>query len=213
MKLELEKTYKHLYQPSAKTVSLVEVPRLNFLMVNGTLEKGTRPGNSPTFLKCTEALYNLAYTLKFNSKLNPQNPIDFKVMALEGLWWIEEGEFDFNNPNNWVYTLMIMQPEHITQADLNAAIQQVVRKKGDSEPLRSIRLEQFEEGLCVQIMHIGPYDTEPETMEQMKRFATQHHYSVVHGKHHEIYIGNPLKAKPENLKTILRLPVIKNTQE
>lgn len=208
MKLELEKTYKHLYKPSAKKISLVEVPKLNFLMIDGEIEKGFKPGDSPGFQERTAALYSFAYTLKFNSKKDPIKPIDYKVMPLEGLWTITGGEFDITKPDNWAYTLMIMQPDHIDEEAMQTAYQKMLKKKGPSEVLQNVRLESFEEGCSVQTLHIGPYINEPATIEKMKAFAAEQGY-VQNGHHHEIYLGDPRRAEAEKLKTILRLPLKK----
>jgi len=204
--LDLKKEYKHLYVPSAKKVELVQVPPLKFIMVDGGIEKGQMPGDSPAFQEAMQALYGMAYTLKFTSKLRKENPIDYPVMALEGLWWVTDGQFDFNRKDNWVYTLMILEPDHITEEMVDEARQQVVKKRGETPALTRLRLEEFEEGLCVQVMHIGPYATEPATKERMEAFARENGYSLC-GRHHEIYLGNPLRAEPEKLKTVLRQPV------
>jgi hypothetical protein len=133
-------------------------------------------------------------------------------MALEGLWWVEDGMFDITIKDNWFYTLMIMQPDVITQAVFEEAREQVRKKKGDSPSLSTLRLESFEEGLCVQVMHIGPYTTEPATIERMKAFMQADGYRDrvgIGGKHHEIYLGDPRKADPAKLKTVLRHPIEK----
>jgi len=189
-------------------VELVQVPPLKFIMVDGGIEKGQMPGDSPAFQEAMQALYGMAYTLKFMSKLRKENPIDYPVMALEGLWWVTDGQFDFNRKDNWVYTLMILEPDHITEEMVDEARQQVVKKRGETPALSRLRLEAFEEGLCVQVMHIGPYATEPATKERMDAFARENGYSLW-GRHHEIYMGNPLRAEPEKLKTVLRQPVTK----
>ena len=213
--LELKKQYKHLYQPSAKKAVIVEVPKLQFLMVDGRIEKGKAPGNSPGFQEATQALYSLAYTLKFMLKKRKTDPIDYPVMALEGLWWVEDGFFDITVKDNWFYTLMIMKPEIVTKDMFEEARDQVRKKKGDTPALSKMRLANFEEGLCVQIMHIGPYATEPATIERMRAFATENGYRDnvgPNGKHHEIYLGDPRKSAPEKLKTVLRHPLEKVKQ-
>ena len=211
--LDLKKQYKHLYQSSAKKIEVVQVPNLQFLMVDGTIEKGYEPGNSPGFQEATQALYSVAYTLRFALKKRKANPIDYPVMALEGLWWVEDGFFDITVKDNWFYTLMIMKPDVITTEVFEKAREQVRKKKGDSPSLAKVRLGHFEEGLCVQTMHIGPYATEPATIERMKVFMEENELKdsvgPIGGKHHEIYISDPHKAAPEKMKTVLRHPVIK----
>ncbi len=209
--LDLRKQYKTLYQPSAKKIEVVQVPRLQFAMVDGAIEKGHGPGDSPGFQEAIQALYGIAYTLKFTFKKRKENPIDYPVMALEGLLWLTEGDvFDITIKDNWSYTLMIMQPEIVTQEIFEAARAQLRKKRGESPALSNLRLEYFEEGLCAQVMHIGPYATEPATVERMQAFLRENGYHDCvgqGGKHHEIYLGNPLQADPAKLKTVLRHPI------
>jgi hypothetical protein len=206
-KRDLRKKYKYLYQPSGKSVELVDVPLLQFAMMDGEIEPGHAPGSSPAFKDALEALYGISYTLKFMSKLRQDNPIDYPVMALEGLWWVEGAEFDITQPGGWKYTLMMMQPDHITPEMYQEALAQLRKKRGDKPALAKIRLQGFQEGTCIQIMHIGPYSEEMATVDKMDAFAREKGYKL-HGKHHEIYIGDPMRAQPEKLKTILRHPVL-----
>lgn len=210
--LDLKKQFKYLYQPSAKKIETVQVQNLQFAMVDGAIEKGSEPGKSSEFAEATQALYGISYTLKFMLKKRKMNPIDYPVMALEGLWWVEDGMFDITIKDNWFYTLMIMQPDVITKELFEEAREQVHKKKGDSDMLNKARLAHFEEGLCVQTMHIGPYATEPATIERMKEFMQENGCRDrvgIGGKHHEIYLGDPRKADPAKLKTVLRHPVVK----
>jgi hypothetical protein len=210
--LDLKKQFKYLYQPSAKKIESVQVPNLQFAMIDGAIEKGSEPGKSPAFAEATQALYGLSYTLKFMLKKRKTNAIDYPVMALEGLWWVEDGYFNIAVKDNWFYTLMIMQPDVITQEIFEEAREQVRKKKGDSEMLSKVRLAHFEEGLCVQTMHIGPYDTEPATIDRMKEYMQENGLKDnvgPNGKHHEIYMSDPRKAAPEKMKTVLRHPVVK----
>lgn len=202
-KIDLKTDLKALYAPSRKTAQLIDVPEMQFLVIDGQIEPGQAPGDSPDFQACVQALYGAAYTLKFSFKMRKEDPIDYPVMALEGLWWIHSGEFDINRKDNWSFTLMIMQPEVVTPADFNAALLEVRRKKGDLPALGRLRLEHFREGPCVQIMHIGPYATEPATLEKMEAFAAANQLKMA-GRHHEIYLGNPLTGNQEKMKTILR---------
>jgi hypothetical protein len=210
--LDLKKEFKYLYQPSANKVEIVKVPRLQFAMIDGAIEKGYEPGNSGAFQEATQALYGISYTLKFMLKKRKTNAVDYPVMALEGLWWVEDGMFDITVKDNWFYTLMIMQPDVITQDLFDEGLEQVRKKRGDSPALSKLQLVDYEEGLCVQTMHIGPYATEPATIERMRAFAQENGYRDLvgsGGKHHEIYLGDPRKADPAKLKTVLRHPVSK----
>jgi len=211
--LDLKKEMKYLYAPSAKRAEIVEVPRLQFAMIDGAIEKGSEPGRSAEFAEATQALYEIAYTLKFMFKKRKTKAIDYPVMALEGLWWVEDGMFDITIKDNWFFTLMILQPEVVTQEAFNEGLAEVRRKRGDSPALAKLRLATFEEGPCVQVMHIGPYATEPATIERMQAFMKENGYRDcvgLGGKHHEIYFGDPRRARPEKLKTILRHPILKS---
>jgi hypothetical protein len=205
-KIDLRKELKHLYAPSAKKVEVVEVPEFQFVTIDGRIEPEEEPGTSQDFQQALEALYGISYTLKFMSKLREENPIDYTVMALEGLWWTASGEFDFDRKDEWQWTAMILQPDHITPEMFQEALEQVRKKRGDSPALAKLRLERFHEGLSMQIMHIGPYAEEPRTIEKMMVFARENDYRL-RGKHHEIYLGDPRRARPEKLKTILRHPI------
>jgi hypothetical protein len=205
-KLDLRKDLKKYYAPSAKKVELIEVPRFKFAMIDGAIEPGSSPGNSPGFAEAVGAMYGVAYTLKFSSKGDRESPVDYPVMPLEGLWWVELGKFDISVPDNWKYTLLILQPGHITAEMFAEALMQLRKKRGDSPALSRLRLEPFEEGLSVQTMHIGPYATEPATVERMRLFAEQNGY-LMSGRHHEIYLSDPRRADPAKMKTVLRHPV------
>jgi hypothetical protein len=210
--LDLKKQFKHLYAPSAKKVEIVQVPRLQFAMIDGAIEKGYEPGNSPSYADATQALYGISYTLKFMLKKSKTNAVDYPVMPLEGLWWVEDGFFDIKVKDNWFYTSMIMQPDVITKELFEEAVEQVRKKRGDRDSLSKLRLANFEEGLCAQVMHIGPYATEPATLERMREFMKGNGYQDCVGldrKHYEIYLSDPRKADPAKLKTVLRHPVEK----
>jgi hypothetical protein len=209
-KLDLKKQFKHLYQPSAKRTELVDVPRLQFAMLDGAIEKGYEPSNSPGFQAATQALYGISYTLKFMLKKRALNPIEYPVMALEGLWWVEDGVFDITVKDNWFYRLMIMQPEVVTPEVFAEGLEQLRSKRGESLAFELLRLDTFQEGLCVQTMHIGLYATEPATLAGMQAYMKENNLRDqvgLGGKHHEIYLGDPRKAAPEKLKTVLRHPV------
>jgi hypothetical protein len=209
-KLDLKKELKHLYAPSAKEVQVVEVPELSFVMIDLKIEAEETPAESLAFQQAMGAMYGLSYTLKFMSKRRQEEPIDYTVMALEGLWWTESGEFDWTRREAWLCTLMMMQPEHITAEMYDQALQQVrdkqTKKGEDIAALERVRFERFCEGLSIQIMHLGPYADEPRTVERMKAFCQENRY-VRRGKHHEIYLGDPRRASPEKLRTVLRQPV------
>jgi hypothetical protein len=115
-KLDLRRKYKHLYQPSARKVEVVEVPEFSFAVIDGRIEKGHAPGDSPAFLAAIQALFGISYTLKFQSKLRKKNAIDYPVMVLEALWWVEDGHFELSKPDNWRWRAMMMQPTSTTKS-------------------------------------------------------------------------------------------------
>src|SRR5512142_3209984 len=130
--LDLKKELKNLYVPSAKKVEILRVPSMQFAMIDGAIEKGQAPGTSAGFQEATQALYSIAYTLKFMLKKRKTHAVDYPVMALEGLWWVEDGVFDIRVKDNWFYTLMILQPDVITQEVFEQGLAEVRRKKGES---------------------------------------------------------------------------------
>jgi hypothetical protein len=209
-KLDLKKDLKYLYAPSAKKIEVVDVPAMNFVMIDGAIEPDHAPGTSPLFQEDMQALYGAAYTLKFAAKLRKQDPVDYPVMALEGLWWVEDGTFDIQKPGNWKYTVMIMQPDLVTPGMFAEALTQLRKKRGDQSAFARLQLERFREGLSVQTMHIGPYASEPATVARMETFMQENGLQDLvglGGKHHEIYMGDPRRADPSKLKTVLRHPV------
>mgnify|MGYP003599535145 CR=1 FL=1 len=204
-KLDLRQQYKHLYQPSARKVELVDVPPLQFAVVDGEIPPGASVGDSPDFQEAVGALYGISYTLKFMLKKRADNPIDYPVMALEGLWGTPSGAFQFGVPDTWLYTVMIMQPDVITPQLFEEGRAQLLKKHPGPGPAR-LRLETFHEGRCIQVMHIGPYADEPATIARMDAYAAERGLTL-HGRHHEIYLGDPRRAAPEKMKTVLRHPV------
>ena len=210
-KIDLKTDLKAFFLPSAKNVTAIQVPKFKFIMTEGAIEPGKEPGNSPRFDEDLQAMYGAAYTLKFMLKKREVDPIDYPVMALEGLWDVVDGKFDITVKDNWIYTLMILVPDLITPDIFEEGLSLLRDKKGNLPEFDRLRLDTFEEGSCVQTMHIGPYATEPGTIEKMKIFMQENGYRDLvgeGGKHHEIYIGDPRRAAPEKLKTVLRHPVV-----
>jgi hypothetical protein len=200
-KLDFKKTLKHLYNPPAGKFTLVDVPPMNFLMVDGHGD----PNKAPEFQEKTEALYTLAYTIKF--ALKPSG-LEFVVPPPEGLWWMEDmNEFSLAAKDRWDWTLMMMQPEVVTPEVFASARQQALRKKA-MPALEKLRLESFHEGLSVQLMYYGSYADEGPTIARMHAYIRDEGY-VPNGKHHEIYLGDPRRTPPEKLKTVIRQPVCK----
>jgi hypothetical protein len=198
-KIDLKKELKSLYNPSAKEVSVVEVPAMNFLLVNGE--------GAPTSLQYSEAieaLFSVAYTLKFMVKKGVG--IDYGVMPLEGLWWVEDmTKFSPDRKDEWKWTAMIMQPKYISTEDFSLAVDQVKKKKNPPALLK-VRFENFEDGPAAQIMYIGPFLAEGPAITKIHAYIQNSGHSLS-GKHHEIYLSNPATTAPEKLKTILRQPM------
>ena len=197
-KIDFKKELKHLYNPSAKEVVIVDVPIMNFLMIDGIGE----PNTSQDYKDAIEALYALSYSLKFMIK-NWKIAIDYGVMPLEGFWWTDDmTDFNVGNKDIWKWTAMIMQPEYVTKELFGEALGQVAKKKNPAA-LPKVRFENFHEGLSAQIMHIGPYSAEGPTIEKIHGFINEKGYKL-NGKHHEIYLSDPRKTAPEKMKTVIR---------
>jgi hypothetical protein len=182
---------------------VVDVPPMNFLMIDGHGD----PNTAQEYQDAVEALYAVAYKLKFMSKREMGK--DYVVPPLEGLWWAEDMETftTARDKSAWDWTMMIMQPEWITQEMVEEAVKQV-EKKG-LPALSKLYLETYHEGLSVQILHIGSYDDEGPTIARLhNEFIPENSYEEA-GKHHEIYLSDPRKVAPEKLKTVLRQPVRK----
>ena len=198
-KRDFKKELKHLYGPSKKEFSVVDVPPMNFLMIDGHGD----PNGNPAFQEGMEALYGMAYTIKF--ALKPQG-IEYVVPPSEGLWWMEDmSEFSQETKDRWQWTLMIMQPDEVTREIVDAAQGELARKK-DPPALSRLRYERYHEGLSVQIMYLGAYADEDPTIARMHEFIRENGYDF-NGKHHEIYLGDPRRTAPEKLKTVIRQPV------
>ncbi len=200
-KIDFRKALQHLYNPSSREFSLVEVPEMQFLMVDGHGD----PNTEPAYQETVEALYAVAYKLKFTSKQQVER--DYTVPPLEGLWWADDMEtFISRDKSAWDWTMMIMQPEWITPEMFSQAVAEVQKSKA-LPTLSKMQLGRYAEGLVVQILHIGSYDAEAPTLARLHReFIPQNGY-VEAGKHHEIYLSDPRKVAPEKLKTVLRQPV------
>jgi hypothetical protein len=201
-KLDLKKKWKHLYQPSAEEISAVDVPPLTYLMVDGEGD----PNTSPAFVQAIEALYSLSYTLKFSLKKGPK-PVEYGVMPLEGLWWADDPHaFHRQDKSTWKWTAMILQPEFIDSNKVDAAFNEVRKKKKKPVALDRVRLETLHEGAAAQILYVGPFSAEGPTIQRIQDFIHAAGKELS-GKHHEIYLSDPRRTAPEKLKTIIRQPM------
>ncbi len=201
-KINHAKEFSYLYKQPKNKINLVDVPPLKFLVIDGIGD----PNNNPDYSEALSALYSTAYKLKFAIKKGPL-AVDYKVMPLEGLWWAEDmALFNLENKSNWLWRMMIMQPEYISE-DLYKTIIASVKQKKELSKLDDVRFETYQEGLCMQIFHLGPYgEGERETINKLHTHIESEGYQRV-GKHHEIYFNSPLRTAPENLKTIIRQPI------
>jgi hypothetical protein len=199
-KVDLKRDLSHLYQPSAKEVVQVEVPTLQFLMIDGAGD----PNTSPEYADAVEALFSVSYTAKFMVKKGAQG-IDYAVMPLEGLWWSDDmSAFVTNDRSKWKWTMMIMQPNFVEDSVIQAAIVEVKRKK-TLAAVNALRLANFSEGLCAQILHVGPFSEEGPTIRRVHDFISVR--SALAGKHHEVYLSDIRRANPAKWKTIIRQPM------
>ncbi len=213
-KFDFKKEYKDLYLPGKQPV-MIDIPGMKFIMVEG---KGD-PNTCKEYSDAMEILYGLSYGIKM-SKMNgtrPEGYFEYVVPPLEGLWWVDEENFDYMNikdKNKFCWISMIRQPDFVTEAVFEQAKINLQKKKPDLE-VENAYLKLFTEGLCAQVMHVGPYDDEPETVKRLISFIEESGYEQdMSGMrmHHEIYLGDPRKAKPENLKTVIRNPIRKRKQ-
>ncbi len=202
-KIDLRQQLKHLYNPPKNKFTLVDVPAMNFLMIDGEGD----PNTSQDFKDAIEALYALSYTLKFALKFGKYGgkKYDYPVMALEGLWWADDmTEFGIGAKDKWKWTLMIMQPDFITRAMFNAARKEVADKRNPAA-LSKVRFAKFKEGPSAQIMYIGQFADEGPTIQRLHEFIHQSEHQL-RGKHHEIYMSDLRRTAPEKLKTVIRQP-------
>lgn len=196
-KLDLVKEYKSYYK-AGKKPEVVIFQEAKYLTIDG---KGEPAGE--TFVKKVEALYPLAYGIK---KICKDQGNDFGVPKLEGLWWVDVDIPALDVPRNeWCWKLLIRMPDFVTE-EIMESVQPEVAKKKKNALIQEISFETIEEGKCVQIMHVGPYATEPETINSIMEFIAESGLSI-NGLHHEIYLSDPRKTEPSKMKTLIRYPV------
>ena len=197
-KIDLYKLHKAEYAATRKP-AIVEIKPAAYLAISG---QGA-PGGE-VFTASIGALYGMAFTIKMTRKFAGKQ--DYAVCKLEGQWGsAAEPNFAKLPPTQWLWNLLIRTPKFIKEDDLRQAVA-VLLKRGKGEDVKRVRLESLTEGPCVQMLHVGPYDKEPETIAVMKAFAEKQQLEFS-GRHHEIYLSDPRRVPPERLKTILRVPV------
>ena len=209
MVFDFKKEYKEFYNPKTKP-QIIEIPEMNFLAVRG---KGNPNVENGEYLKSIEKLYSVAYTIKMSKKTDYKidGYFDFVVPPLEGFWW-QEGikGVDYSDKDSFSFISIIRLPDFVKKSDFEWAIKTAEEKK--KVDLSVVEYFTYNEGLCVQCMHIGPYDNEPETVAAMHEHIENEGYVIDisdERMHHEIYIGDPRKSDPEKLKTIIRHPIKK----
>lgn len=208
LKIDFKKVDKALYTGKTGRFDLITVPKQRFLMIDGV----GNPNTAPAYGRAIAALYGLSYGLKFHGK--PRG-VDHVVPPLEGLWWADDMDsFASRDKSQWKWTMMLRQPDWVEAADLaqvlESAVAKTAKKKDaatDEQTLRAVRLEDLDEGLVVQVLHVGPYDNEGPILAQMHDEFIPENGLAMRGLHHEVYLSDPRKAAPEKLKTILRQPV------
>lgn len=200
-KYDIKKQFKELYAPRAGDFELVTVPPINYLMLDGQ----GNPGTAPAYAAALEALYSVSYAAKFASKRAGR---DYVVGPLEGLWTADDPEsFTRGDKDSWKWTMMVPQPHWIGSGEIRDGITKAAAKNVPG--LDKLRFETLDEGLSVQILHIGSYDDEAPTLHRLhSEFMPANGFGFA-GAHHEIYLSDPRKVPSEKLKTILRQPVRK----
>lgn len=211
VKRDFKKEERALYQPGTEP-RILDVPDLLFLMVDGTGD----PNTSAAYQEAIEMLYGLSYEIKMSPKKGaaPQGYYDYVVPPLEGLWTTKEAPQDDHilNKSQFSWTSLIRQPEFVTQKVLDAAKERLAKKKPELD-LSKVRLEQYREGRCCQALHIGSFDSEPDTIRQIGRYLTEAGYEAdIKGerRHHEIYLTDARKTEPAKRKTVIRIPICRS---
>ena len=206
MAFDFKKEFKEFYLPAA-TPTIVTMPVMNFLAVRG---KGNPNEEGGAYKQTLERLYGIAYTLKmsYKSDYRIQGFFEYVVPPLEGLWWAEDGEIDYAHKEGFCFISMIRLPDFITEKDFHWAITEATRKK--KMDFSQVEFLRYDEGLCVQCMHIGSYDDEPATIKSMADYAQSQGYQIAidnNRRHHEIYLSDPRKTSADKLKTVIRYPI------
>lgn len=198
--IDLKKVLRDQYTARVGKPALVKVPERPFLMIDGA---GT-PGESPEYLAAVAALYPLAYGMR--AEIKRETGDGYTVLPLEGLWWADDmTAYRANRRDEWKWTLMIGLPDVATPEMAAAVLPEVTADKNLAAG-KKVRFERFAEGRCAQVMHIGPYSAEEPTIDLLHRFIGDQGMRL-RDLHHEIYLGDPRKADPAKLKTIIRQPV------
>jgi len=201
-KLDYKKQFPDLYNSSNKECKIVDVPKMKFFKISGKGNSNT----STEFQNAIKVLYSASFTLKmkFVKKEDPNQ--DYVVPPLEALWYMENDQpWSMNNKENWYFDLMIRIPDHVKDEQIRKMIR-LLEEKEDLQGISKLEVFEFTEGKCIQILHRGSYNEEPKTIKKMQEFIKKMGFEL-RGKHHEIYLSDPRRCKPQNLRTILRQPI------
>jgi hypothetical protein len=207
MAFDYKKEYKEFYMPPAKP-GLVTVPAMNYIAVAG---RGDPNGADSEYKRSIGLLYGIAFTIKMSKKTDHamDGYFDYVVPPLEGFWWQEGVQgVDFSRKEDFHFLSVIRLPDFVTQADFGWAVAEATKKK--KTDFSAVEFRTIEEGLCVQCLHIGPYDDEPATVERMHRYMMEQGCALDlsdQRRHHEIYLSDARRVLPEKLKTVIRHPV------
>lgn len=210
MAFDFKKEFKEFYQPKTKP-SIITIPKMNYLAVRGT---GDPNQEDSAYKESIELLYGVAYTLKMSHKTDYkiEGFFDYVVPPLEGFWWQEDREdVDYGHKEQFSFISVIRLPDFVSKDNVDWAISQASKKK--KRDFSKVEFFTYDEGLCVQCMHVGPYNDEPKTVEAMHQFMEEEGYVLditLERMHHEIYLGDVRKTAAEKLKTVLRHPIKKN---
>lgn len=209
MAFDYKKEYKEFYLPKRKP-EIITIPKMNFLAVRGQGDPNQEDGE---YKRSISLLYPIAYTIKMskNTDYQIEGYFDFVVPPLEGFWW-QDGikGVDYSRKDTFKFISLIRLPDFVSEADFNWAINQATQKKKMN--FSKVEFFSYDEGLCVQCMHIGPYDDEPKTVSLMHQYLQEQGYQLdINDKrmHHEIYIGDPRRSDVSKLKTVIRHPIKK----
>lgn len=203
-RIDLKAEFRHCYTQKKDVISVVNVPEMGYLMIDG---QGDPSNSASGYMNALQALYALFYTMKFSLKKS-KPALDIAAMPLESLWWADVmNDFATMDRNAWKWTAMIALPAQVTPEMVEAARGIAITKKNIPE-LNAIRYEKFREGFAAQILHIGPFESEGPSVQKLHEYIAAEGYKPA-GKHHELYFSDPSRTKPEAFKTILRQPIIK----
>ncbi len=213
MPFDFKKEYKEIYMPKS-VPEMIDVPRMNYIAVRGRGDPNEQDG---AYHQAIGILYAIAYTIKMSYKgaHKIEGFFEYVVPPLEGFWWQDGIQgVDYSNKSDFNWISVIRLPDFVSQADFEWAVSEAQRKKGID--CASAEFLTVDEGLCVQIMHTGPYDSEPESVALMDRYLAEKGYQndlSASRRHHEIYLSDPRKTAPEKRKTVIRHPIRSSSAE